>query len=63
MYALSFAARITCSVSRKWLNCSCKGINKVIAARDRGQRLSPVQNSGEDNIQDTTARLQQVGTD
>ena len=47
-----------------------QGINKVIAddfARDRGQRLSPVQNSGEDNIQDTTARLQlvyqQVGTD
>ena len=44
-----------------------QGINKVIAARDRGQRLSPVQNSGEDNIQDTTVRLQlvyqQVGTD
>ena len=52
-----------------------QGINEVIAddfARHRGQRLSPVQNSGThfDNIrhyQETTARLQlvyqQVGTD
>ena len=52
-----------------------QGINEVIAdgfARDQGQRLSPVQNSGTDfdnirHYQNTTARLQlvyqQVGPD